>query len=971
MFKLCNSLKSRCSCLIVIAGLLIGSGRLGASQPAGPIHELGFTGFGGFDDAVANSVTGFSGQQGQDGWSYGAWRGDGDYAPERFAPFERFDDGQWRQPESSSARLSATLFQTGTEPSRALAPIRRWRPAQAGSVRLVGGLRKSDPTAAASCKVYVNGKKSWETKLAADDTIPHAFDILLLDVPADAAVDMIVRPERPGAATEVAWAVQILSEPCTAWRPDLPIGPQFTAEEKQGQREAGQRILAELQQATATNRTVVTIPAGDYRFSCDGTTTLTGLTNLTINAQDVTFWFEPPFRLGLKFADCRNVTLQGLTIDCDPLPFFQGRIRDVAPAAEAPTFTIELMPGYQPIDGNGKELTNGTQRVAFYRPDGSYIRNPILNGKWSRHPNSNLVELQVIASPGREAAQLPGVGDYVACTFPSGHLVQNYNCGEMIYEDVNIYASAGMVLNEYLGPGGNLYKRVRLTRRPGTNRLHMGGRDGFHFNSGDKGAVLDRCEAAYLGDDEVNIHGTVYRLIKRLSPDHYVFFAGPNGYSVGERLDFYDWFTLEPLGQATVKSATRGKGVQWGHEWDVVLDRAMDLPDKDVMIIFHHHVEAGFVIRNCWFHDTGQRFLINGAPNGLVENNTFQNIGSGMIAHMETAKWAEGPFPSGVVLRNNRLLNTSFGIVVNTIAAGGRHLRRSTPIKDIRIQDNYFDEVGNAITVSQVDGLLLEGNVINRPFAHSDRHSYNTRRTVAYITDEFPPEDGETFPLVLDGYGDPMDAPIYLAGVRNARVQGNQIYDPQNRTAGREIRLGALTSNVVVNGQAQWNAVADTVSSWYPTPDQGARGWHYGTAPAEALRQDAYRPEQFAPLPVEQDGWRPAAGQTPFIGRILIQPSKEQAAVRRWISTVAGTVRVEGVVQTVTGHDGTVVYLFADGVEKWQQDASDGQPHNFDVRINGLKVGSTLDFVVAAKINSNKAATILYAKILTPPNSSK
>jgi hypothetical protein len=44
----------------------------------------------------------------------------------------------------------------------------------------------------------------------------------------------------------------------------------------------------------------------------------------------------------------------------------------------------------------------------------------------------------------------------------------------------------------------------------------------------------------------------------------------------------------------------------------------------------------GFVLRDCWLHDNFQRTLINGSPGGLIENNTLQNVGHGLVIQFET-----------------------------------------------------------------------------------------------------------------------------------------------------------------------------------------------------------------------------------------------------------------------------------------------------------------------------------------------
>ncbi len=489
---------------------------------------------GNFDDAVADSVADFSGTQGAQGWSYGSWSEATGYAPGLFFPLEEFGGGVWRDKGATAPRITRNgLAATRTS---TLAAVRRWRPSRTGSLRLVGTLQKIG-TSVAACRVLVNGREAWKRNLALDDTIPHSFDILLTDLPKGAAVDMAV------SSGSVVWKAQVLSEPCTAWRPDLPIGPQFTDAQKAAQRKAGKAVLDKINALASGQQ--LTLPAGNYRFSGDVSLYphIKDLHDVTLNAPGVTFWFEPPLVHGLEFDDCRNVIVKGLTIDCDPLPFFQGRI--TALDAGAGTVSAELMPGYAPGENSGNRT------ISYYRPDGSYIRNGILGCSWSRRAGTGLLDIKAPA-PG------VSVGDYLACVIRTGQQLRSINCGGMCFEDVNVYAGGGMAVLEAGGPGGSVYRRVRCTRRPGTNRLHAFGADGFHFSGIGRGPMLDRCEGAYFADDEVNLHGQFGAISKTLAPDHYLL---TGAYYPGQRLDFWSFTELEFLGTAMVASAAGRKAI--------------------------------------------------------------------------------------------------------------------------------------------------------------------------------------------------------------------------------------------------------------------------------------------------------------------------------------------------------------------------------------------------------------------------
>ncbi|MCE9629293.1 MAG: hypothetical protein K8S94_01045 [Planctomycetia bacterium] len=56
-------------------------------------------------------------------------------------------------------------------------------------------------------------------------------------------------------------------------------------------------------------------------------------------------------------------------------------------------------------------------------------------------------------------------GDFVVGTLRTGAALRSLNCAGMRFEDIAIWSSPGMAVHEVGGPGGNVYRRVRATRR--------------------------------------------------------------------------------------------------------------------------------------------------------------------------------------------------------------------------------------------------------------------------------------------------------------------------------------------------------------------------------------------------------------------------------------------------------------------------------------------------------------------------
>jgi len=673
-----------------------------------------------FDDALTDTVRGFGATQGAAGWWYGYTS-----APEPgFRNLSQVEAGRWTLRGQNAPAISATELRA--VPGQT--PIRRWTPSTAGSVRLVGTLQKLTDAAVAEVRFVQDGNLLWSQRIERPDAIRHAFDIVACDLTTSSTVDCLVIADSGSPAVSVAVAWQVVPEPfVSAWRADLPTGlPDVDEPEQQRQRDRGQEVLQQLRDASAAGGGKVVIPPGDYRFHANWSraSTLAGLANLEIEAHGVTFWFEPPLVHALLFQDCHDVTVRGLTIDCTIPPWFQARVTAVD--QERNTLSAALMPGYPPTNANGQPETAGNRALMFYDSAGRFINHRHAPGAWRLTEDGSGVTCDV-GRYGVPAALRPG--DYVVGTIRTGAALRSVNCARMRFEDVNIWSSPGIAVNEGGGEGGHVYQRLRATRRPHTNRLQAFGADVFHLAGADHGPTLDRCEAAYGADDILNIHGSFGRVVERAGERGYYL---EGAYETGDRIEFRDASSVALLGIAKVIEAQptpdgpslsindryKAKG-----ECLVQLDQALDLPPLTLVVLDGKRSAAGWVVRDCWFHDDFQRTLINGSPGGLIENTTLQNLGHGVCVQFETwGPWMEGPFARDLVIRHNRFLDSppdGEAIAVTMHPPGGGSNRRrfeARPVTNLSIVGNYFGPTaGPAAVIHNVEDLRIQGNAVARP----------------------------------------------------------------------------------------------------------------------------------------------------------------------------------------------------------------------------------------------------------------
>jgi hypothetical protein len=639
------------------------------------------------------------------------------YAAERGGPalaVPTFDD--------ALATIATTLRAEGGHEA-----THRWTAETKGSVRLVGQLQKITPEAAAEMRVLADGEPIWNRVLRAGDTLPHAFDILACDLPEGSAVDLVVVADKGSSAVAVSAALQVVPEPFVSrWRADLPTGyPEFSDQERTALRQKGQDILQVIREASQAGHAAIVIPPGDYLFHArwSQASTLKGLADLEIRADGVTFWFEPPMIHGLLFEDCREVMLRGLTIDFTLPCWFQARVLEVD--RERNAVRAALLPGYGPRNAQGEVETAGERTFMFYDARGRFINHRHTPGTWRREEAGETVLCSEFARSGIPPVLQPG--DYVVATIRTGAALRSLRCAGMRFEDINIWSSPGVAVHENGGEGGNVYRRVRATRRPHTNRLQAFGADVFHLAGTDRGPTLDRCEAAYSGDDILNIHGSFGRVVQRAGDGRYYL---QGAYEVGDTVEFRDARSLALLGIAevvAVQSTPDGPSLAINDRYRatgeslVELDRPLDVPGLSLVVLDGKRSAAGWAVRNCWFHDDFQRTLINGSPGGLIENTTLQNVGQGLCVQFETwGPWMEGPFARDLVIRNNRFLDAPpDGSAINVSMhppGGGSNRRRfaAKPVTNMTITGNYFGPTsGVPLSIHNVDGLQICGNSVD------------------------------------------------------------------------------------------------------------------------------------------------------------------------------------------------------------------------------------------------------------------
>ncbi len=628
---------------------------------------------------------------------------------------------------------------------------------------------------------------------------------------------MFAASSSPGAAPENQALLAARKRP--PFRITDPVGLESDEAVKAEQRRAGASLHAAIMQAYAGGAKRFRIKPGAYRFAEMAPLRFTGLKDFTIEATGVTFWFErdmkqvaanPP---GLDLVRCADVTLKGASIDFDPPLYIQAKILRIDHGEKV--FEVVVDEGFPVVDALGPG------QMTAYHADGTFIPQTVLRHvgtsriggrrmKVRFDPQMRCVvegshDKRLAAAWNRE--NLIRAGDYLAIIFRRGRSIHVDRCERVTLENVTLYASPGMGILETGGGGGNVYRRVKLIRKPGTCRLHAGMADGFHSAMTARGATIEGCEFSFNSDDMINLHGFFTLVCHRFSPRRFVVVPMRyNPYRVGGEIAFYHFRTVEPQGRAAMTAieplddaplvakvkrlpeemkilAYKGEPVV------ITLDRDVAADERSIAETFNFNA-PGFVIRDCYFHDTmGRALLLNGASDGVVENNVWERMYGGIRVYMESWYYMEGGFPRNVRIVGNRLTDIGGPTLGNptqpvqaAIYAGmvpaPNYMRTSKPLANIEIVDNVIERPDRQpIIMTYTRGGRIAGNRIVRPHRRSG-------------------------PLGLDigsaYYGKSLRSAIYVGVASDVVVRDNTVVDPEGHCTDGAVDVGPMTENVTV-----------------------------------------------------------------------------------------------------------------------------------------------------------------------------
>lgn len=484
----------------------------------------------------------------------------------------------------------------------------------------------------------------------------------------------------------------------------------------------------------------VIIPTGAYTlFQLN----LKSLANASISAYEVLFEFDnsgPDFgNRDIIFGSCTNVSVRGLTISHDVIPYGQGTVQSV----QADGGVVVL-----PDTGYLQDWTDGT-----YFPGGTRMAEGFRKGSTRPYCDIGFTNIRKSgknmictgASTGLRA------GDKVVLR--ANYVNVNYfgTCSGMLYEDVTVFSGAGFAFYEWGGEGGLRLNRVAVTPGPaptgGPARL-VSSCDAVHSTGVRKGPHISNSLFDKMTDDGANIN-SVYKVATGYdAANRILYFTNPSlklDFRPGDHLMV---FTTEGkmLCEVNVPAAS----------WEAGGVTAVQLP-AGVSLAFEAGrtlVEnasangAGFLYENNVVQDNRSRGIVVKAPSGTIRNCTFRGTGmAGIQVKPEiTDGWGESGFVRGLTIQSNLLSENGY--------FGDREI--NTPI-------NLSTDIGaqkSAAYQSQIN-IVVTGNSVQSRYTRMALHANNVQHLTV---------TGNSFGARVDGANTPA---IKLEGVTSTNISGN------------------------------------------------------------------------------------------------------------------------------------------------------------------------------------------------------
>ncbi|MCM3749928.1 Ig-like domain-containing protein [Paenibacillus pasadenensis] len=523
--------------------------------------------------------------------------------------------------------------------------------------------------------------------------------------------------------------------------PGLPYPAQFEPQAPVTRLEAldmVKRLLASMDiqgmiaSAITGKKSKLVIPPNTYRVGPKSGSTILNIanaSNLEIVADGVTV-IATKLTRALSVSNSSNVTISGMTINYDPLPFTQGRIKAIA--ADRSYLDIKLDEGYP------RKLFS---RLTIYDPATRFQKRGI-NHLWGTTASWNADGTMRITLKG--VGTNASVGDPV--TMAGGpedggipHAITADGSKGIVFKNITLHTAPGFGFLEAGGEGGTVLNGFKLIPGPAPKGatekpLLTAIWDGIQFKTARKGPIVENSVIQSAGDDSFSIQSGDYGVVKVQGDEIIIVLRdGSQAPRAGERLKQFNSspeaiiVSQQKVSKASAgidaallqKISAAGQWTPWRFTEETYYKIKLDRPSpfkQESFIFSPDRMGNGFIFRNNKIYSPGRGMLLK-AGDGLIENNEFRGGDKAIVVSPEGVTDTHAGAGSNLIIRNNRVIGTGYHHYMpwsdqaGAISFSSGNIKSVKAFDNIQIENNVFDSVnGLNLNLSSVNNAVVTGN---------------------------------------------------------------------------------------------------------------------------------------------------------------------------------------------------------------------------------------------------------------------
>ena len=412
----------------------------------------------------------------------------------------------------------------------------------------------------------------------------------------------------------------------------------------------------------ARSAATVSLEAGKiYRLGTNAASvaalSLIGATNVTIEGNGATLLAHPAGRVVTIFAS-EGVALRDLVLDYDPLPYTQGRILSVSenslrfsPDSGYPAPVVAGPERYKDhkssdcvfLDGASRLFNHEWRRIRSVQPTGSNTYEVALYGTRALAATraGDFVAIKIL----QPAAPLPRDADGRYIASGSANIQVRFS-NRVRLENVTSYAAPGMTLAA-TGSEDVSARRLRILRKPGTDRLVASCSDGAHMKSLTVMPRFYDCLFEALMDDSVNIKVSANK-VTRVEGNTVTLSHADIAWDdlVLKPGDLVEWVNAAETAFLGLARAADVRREAYRRARVVFEQTPVRLKPGDLVFL---RPQTSAVVSNCVFRTQLKTALLT-RPQTQVQECRFEDVAYGVHAAL-LGDGIEGPAPRGIDIR--------------------------------------------------------------------------------------------------------------------------------------------------------------------------------------------------------------------------------------------------------------------------------------------------------------------------------